>query len=53
MFKDALRRYTKYQVGWRGQAIDKHKKKTIESKWDEGMSDEEIAVYMTSMLEKF
>ena len=45
-FKDALRRYHKYQVGWRHQAVEKRKQALIRSMEAGGMPGNEIIQHL-------
>lgn len=44
--KDALRRYNKYQVSWRLQAVEKRRREIINKKRAENMEDDAIKAYL-------
>lgn len=44
--KDGLRRFNKYQVGWRHQAVQKRKQALIQSMLDQDMSESDIKKYL-------
>jgi hypothetical protein len=52
-FKDALRRFHKYQVGWRLQAMERRKKDFIELKRTEGWTDEAINTFISTNVDDF